>query len=325
MAKPLISVVIPSFNHERFVAETLESAIAQDWRPLEIVVIDDGSTDGSYRIAKAFEQRVAPGLAIRVQRQDNRGVAAAFNRGIRLSRGELIAGIASDDYYLPDALGSSAARLLGGGRGAALVHSLVYLLDPQGRMISAEGGFSPATGRCLHGLLTRDAGIWAPTMMFRREAYEAVGGIDEALESEDYDFFVRLVAAGYEVVFNPRHTVVKRMTPGSLGADLRRWYPAPFRTLEKHRASLAPRQYRRMRVRLHLYAVRLAAGGGDLEAARWAISRLRQEAGPAAMARARLSVLRYRLLGLLPHRLRQALRALRRAARRRSAASRGTA
>jgi alpha-1,6-rhamnosyltransferase len=310
---PLISVTIPLFNHEQFIAQTIESAIAQDYRPLEIVVVDDGSVDRSYAVAKNFEARSGAQLSIKVYRQENRGVAAAFNFGIRQSQGALVAGIASDDYYLPRALTSSAELLARSGPRAALVHALVYLLDSKGRLNSTEGEYQPATGACLHGLLTREAGIWAPTMMFTRAAYEAVGGIDEALEAEDYDFFARLAAQGYELVFNPRHIVVKRVTPGSLGANTRRWYDTPFRTLDKHRSFLTASEYARLRARLHLYVIRLAAGSGNYEAAHWALARLREEIDdPRLTARAYRSILRYQILNRVPYRLRSMLREFRR-------------
>jgi alpha-1,6-rhamnosyltransferase len=310
---PLVSVVIPLFNHEQYVAQTIESAIAQDYRPLEIIVVDDGSADRSYAVAKVFEHQSGEELSIRVHRQENRGVAAAFNFGIRQSRGALVAGIASDDYYLPGALRSSAELLRNSDSRTALVHAIVYLLDPKGRFSSTEGEYEPATGACLHGLLTREAGIWAPTMMFTRAAYDAVDGIDESLEAEDYDFFARLAARGYEFVFNPRHTVVKRVVPGSLGANTRRWYETPFRTLEKHRSFLTPSDYAHIRERLHLYVIRLAAGGSNYEAAHWALSRMRAETIDQRLtAEAYLVILKYRILNLVPYRVRAVLRGMRR-------------
>jgi glycosyltransferase involved in cell wall biosynthesis len=310
---PLVSVVVPLFNHEQYVRETIESAIAQQYRPLEIVVVDDGSTDSSHAVAKQFEQRAAPQLDIRVYRRQNGGPAAAMNFGVARSTGKFIAAIASDDYFLPGALQSSVDAFEAcAGRPVALVHATVLLMDAGGRSISTAGEHVPAVGRCLLGLLTREAGIWAPTMMFTRDSFDAIGGFDEAIECEDYDFHARLAAKGYEFAFNARDTVVKRVLPASLGANVKRWYEAPFQILDKHRPILTQEQYADMRIRLHLYAVKLAAGGGDYALAHWATARLGLEAGArSAVARAHLLILRYRILNAMPFGLRAQMRMVR--------------
>ncbi len=97
-AVPSISVVIPCFNGERFLAETLRSVLAQTKIPLEIIVVDDGSTDNSAVLAESF------GSIVRVVRQENRGLPATRNRGIGESRGDWIAFLDADDLWLPEKL-----------------------------------------------------------------------------------------------------------------------------------------------------------------------------------------------------------------------------
>ena len=105
MANPLISCIVPVFNGERFLAEALDSILGQTYRPLEIIVVDDGSTDATPEVAAGYAPRVS------CLRQDNRGAASAKNRGVSASRGELIAFLDADDLWLPGKLERQEAWL----------------------------------------------------------------------------------------------------------------------------------------------------------------------------------------------------------------------
>jgi glycosyltransferase involved in cell wall biosynthesis len=95
--EPLVSVVIPAYNAERFLAEAIESVLRQEHRPLEVVVVDDGSTDATSAVAARFEE-------VRCVRQENLGQAAARNGGVELAQGELLAFLDADDVWLPHKL-----------------------------------------------------------------------------------------------------------------------------------------------------------------------------------------------------------------------------
>ena len=97
MSAPLVSVVIPVYNGARFLGEALASVFAQDFRPLEVIVVDDGSTDATAAVAAGFAEAT-------YLRQDNAGVAAARNAGIARARGELVALLDGDDVWLPEKL-----------------------------------------------------------------------------------------------------------------------------------------------------------------------------------------------------------------------------
>ncbi len=104
MNSPLISCIVPVFNGERYLREALDSIFAQTYRPLEILVADDGSTDRTPYIAAAFGNR------LRYLRQDNQGPAAARNLGIRAATGEFIAFLDADDVWHPEKLERQMAR-----------------------------------------------------------------------------------------------------------------------------------------------------------------------------------------------------------------------
>src|SRR5208282_3082860 len=96
-AKPSVSILIPAYNAQEWIANTLRSAIAQTWEPKEIIVVDDGSADQTFAIARQFESD-----AVRVVTQRNQGAAAARNHAFALSRGEYIQWLDADDLLAPD-------------------------------------------------------------------------------------------------------------------------------------------------------------------------------------------------------------------------------
>jgi len=97
MTKPLVSILVPAYNAQEWIAETLQSAVAQTWPRKEIIIVDDGSSDQTMTIAKQFESD-----DVRVVRQENQGAAAARNHAFSLSQGEYIQWLDADDLLAPD-------------------------------------------------------------------------------------------------------------------------------------------------------------------------------------------------------------------------------
>lgn len=107
MFKPLVSIIIPSYNAEKYLAGTIKSAIGQTWSNKEIIIVDDGSTDNSYAIAKRFEAS-----DVFVIQQENRGASAARNRGLKASKGEYIQFLDADDLLSPNKIGGQVSQLI---------------------------------------------------------------------------------------------------------------------------------------------------------------------------------------------------------------------
>src|SRR6266508_897311 len=124
MTNSLVSVVIPNYNCGRFLEETLESVFAQAYPAVEVIVVDDGSTDDSLQVLEKYAGRV------NVIRQANQGVSAARNAGIRASHGELVALLDADDLWHPDKLAKQVALFANPAVG--LVHCAVEYIDEQG-------------------------------------------------------------------------------------------------------------------------------------------------------------------------------------------------
>lgn len=188
-----ISVVVPAFQHEPFVGRAVESARRQSLPAAEIVVVDDGSTDGT---AEAAER--AGGPSLRLVRQPNRGAHHALNRGIRLSRGEWVAILNSDDVFAPERL----ERAWGVARetGAALVFGSVRLIGEDGGPVDPSHDIARwhaeasawARGRSVSSVLRRhNLAVTTSNFFLHRELWTRLGGFRAYRYVHDWDFLLR--------------------------------------------------------------------------------------------------------------------------------------
>lgn len=183
MSDPRVSIIVAVKDCARFIAEALESALAQTHRATEVLVVDDGSTDESAEIAARF-----PG--VRVISQPNQGVSAARNVGIRESRGELLVFLDADDRLWPEAVAIGVEHLR-----ARPDHAFVHGFS---RPIRADGSVAPATAHIEQpasyaALLAGQSLVPPATAIFRRAAVEAVGGFPVGKKiAEDHDLYLRL-------------------------------------------------------------------------------------------------------------------------------------
>jgi len=169
--EPTVSVVIPAYNAERYIGETLESVLAQTYRDFEVVVVDDGSTDGTREIVRGY------GEPVRLVEQPNSGPAAARNRGVREARGEFIAFIDADDLWLPEKLALQVP--LFDDEEVGLVSCRVQLVDGSGRPHPTYER-EKVSGWAFEKLLEGNF-IGTSTVVARREALEGAGLFPEDL------------------------------------------------------------------------------------------------------------------------------------------------
>lgn len=184
--EPLVSVVIPVFNRSDSAPAAAASALAQDWPRLEVVVVDDASTDDS---AARIEAIGDPRLRL-IRLPRNGGVARARNAGMEAARGEVIGFVDSDDEWLPGKLAAQIPLLLASRR-IGIVHGAVENVLADGRTGIVP---PPPTGRLFETLLARNVLHAFPTVsLVRREAVRCVGGYDPALPAiEDWEFAIRV-------------------------------------------------------------------------------------------------------------------------------------
>jgi glycosyltransferase involved in cell wall biosynthesis len=230
---PAVSVVIPAYNAARYVAAAVRSVLAQGAPDVEVVVVDDGSTDGT---AEAAAQVAREGRAVRVLRVANGGPGRARNAGVAASRAPLVAFLDADDRWLPGGL-ALRRRLLEGAPGAALAHGLVRYVDEAGTPIAFDPlAFGPPAdrrgGRVLRALFWGNF-VHTSTVLVRRSALDEVGGFDERRALiEDYDLWLRL-AARRPFVFTPEPVALYLWRLDSLGkSNFRRAYEGQIPALE---------------------------------------------------------------------------------------------
>jgi hypothetical protein len=182
---PLVSIVITTYNHARFLAEAIESALRQTVTPGEVIVVDDGSTDDPGSVVSRYPQ-------VQLVRQPNQGLAAARNTGWRTARGRYVVFLDADDLLLPEALASNLQRFAERPE-CAFVYGSFHFIDSAGEhvdsyicttMVGEDAYACFLQGNCI--------GMHA-TVMYRRDCLEEVGGFDPQMRAtEDYEMYLRL-------------------------------------------------------------------------------------------------------------------------------------
>lgn len=180
-SQPKIAIITPSYNQGRFIKETIESVLSQDYPNIEYIVIDGASTDNTVEILKSYGERIRW-----ISEKDN-GQTDAIKKGFEISTGEVIAWLNSDDLYLPEAV-SKVVEIFKDNPGAAMVYGKSYYIDEEGGRV----GEYP-TGPVDQKRLPEFNFISQPSAFLKRDAYISVGGLDEGLHyGMDYDLWARL-------------------------------------------------------------------------------------------------------------------------------------
>jgi len=195
---PLVSVIIPTLNREKYLRQCIESALSQDYPNLEVIVVDNGSTDNTQEILASFGNR------IKCLKEKKRGVSAARNNGIRAARGEFVAFLDSDDFYLPGKISLSVQKLLE-DPSISLVYTDYILVDSEGREIQIVKKNHPQPKYFLRTFLT-NFGILPSTTLLRKECLKKSGYFDETLleGAEDTDMLFKILRVGYRFGHIPK-------------------------------------------------------------------------------------------------------------------------
>lgn len=228
-ASPLVSVIVPCYNQGHFLGACIESALAQTYSPVEIVVVDDGSTDDTPEVARRFEGKIV------YVRQENSGPAAARNKGVEIAKGEVIGWCDGDDLLYPGCLSRRVAMLLG---------------DPDVGMVVGNIGFVGEDGRDLgiqpepfeepfrigfYDAVTRNWGATCGTVLRKRALVEC-GLMDPMLLTcEDWELQIR-VATKFYLLYDPEPMAAARQVRGSLSRDPILVYDDARKMLRKTRA-----------------------------------------------------------------------------------------
>lgn len=184
---PAVSVIIPTFNREKFIGAAIESILQQIYQDFEIIVVDDGSTDGTAEIIKLF-----PTDKLRYIYQKNRGRSNARNHALSIAKGRYIAFLDSDDLYLPGKLELQVSYMEEHPE-VDMIYTSAYCMDENGNSINHYYD-AKVSGRIYKDIaFFVPVTITLPTVMARREVFDKVGGFDEKMERfEDTDMWRRI-------------------------------------------------------------------------------------------------------------------------------------
>lgn len=225
--QPLVSVVIPCYNHERYIASCVESVLRQTHDNIQLIAIDDGSSDKSPQVL----ENLCDLHGFHYERQDNQGLASTLNRGLDLAKGQYFCALGSDDMMLPDKTQKQLSYMQENPQ-VDICGGNHLVIDCNGLIIDKNQRFPPA--RQLHFddvFLSRKPSIAASTMMVRTDLIRAVGGYDPSIPLEDVYMWLKLTAKGHAIaalndvlIYYRKHAENTRKNLSYMLANLERTY-----------------------------------------------------------------------------------------------------
>jgi glycosyltransferase involved in cell wall biosynthesis len=222
LEQALVSVIVPAFNAAAYIRQALNSVLAQTYREIEVIVVDDGSSDSTANIVEEFVTRDA---RFQLIRQNNAGVGAARNTAIRNARGKYIAPLDADDVWLPEKLERQVACMERSGNETGLAYCNSRLIDEQGKVVHA-GDSNTLEGRLRHAMILKNLLGNASVPLFRASALEKVGLYLTRAEQEggqgceDWDLALR-IAEIFNIRVVPEHLVRYRQSTNCMSVNSR--------------------------------------------------------------------------------------------------------
>lgn len=192
--KPLVSIVIPCYNHEKYVTETIKSVLNQTYKNIELIVIDDGSKDGSVAVI----QELADKYGFTFIHRPNKGLSATLNESIGLSSGKYFSAIASDDIMMLEKI-ETQVEFMEANQEYGMCYGKVVFFENSIVNNSAHKKLNK-NGWIFDDLLKYGCFIPAPSVMIRKNVFGEIGGFDESLFIEDWDMWLR-IAKKYQIGF----------------------------------------------------------------------------------------------------------------------------
>jgi glycosyltransferase involved in cell wall biosynthesis len=216
MEKSLVSVVCLCYNQERFVEEAIRSVLNQTYSNIQLIVVDDASTDNSVNVIKSV---ISAHPAIQfLFLKENFGNCKAFNKGLALTKGSFIIDLAADDVLLSDRIEKGVQVLLEKGESYGVHFSDAAIIDEHGTHLYNHSDQFPhqsiPQGNVYKGVISRYF-ICPPTVMFSRQVANVLGGYDETLSYEDFDFWIRSSRA-FNYAYSPDVLVKRRISKNAL-------------------------------------------------------------------------------------------------------------
>lgn len=194
MNQPLVSIIVPCYNHEAYIEACIDSVLRQTYPNTELIVIDDGSTDDSPRILEGLHRQ----HGFHYERQSNMGFARTLNKAIGMASGKYVAYIGSDDIMMPDKTEKQVA-FLESRSDIAVCGGNIIAIDAEGNELPKQKSPPYRELDFADIFLGKKPGIAAPTAMIRKEVLDKEGGYDPSIALEDMYMWLKLTYRGYKI------------------------------------------------------------------------------------------------------------------------------
>lgn len=230
MEMPVVSVICLCYNQERFVKEAIQSVLNQTYRNIQLIVVDDASTDNSADVIRSVINSYPDIKSLALP--ENLGNCKAFNRGLALANGSFIIDLAADDVLLPSRIEKGVQVLLEKGQAYGVHFSDADIIDQHGAHLYNHSDRFPhqtIPQDNIYSEIVRRYFICPPTVMFSRQVADVLGGYDETLLYEDFDFWIRSSRA-FNYAYSPEILVKRRVSENTLGVQ-------QFKPFSKHSRS----------------------------------------------------------------------------------------
>lgn len=238
--RPLVSVIIPAYNHEQYIEEALRSVISQSYNNIELIVINDGSTDGTAGIIEEFVRNNSD-KNIQFVNKLNEGVCKTLNKGLTMSTGDYVAFLASDDFWSKDRI-ETQLEFMENNVNIGLVFSDAWLISFNTRSDFKWSDYKPGIidyfkngiqNTDMYTLLLTQPIVPALTVLIRKQVLLDVGYFDEKLVYEDFDMWLR-IADKYPVGYINKPLAFYRIHGTNISNDTKHMIRGMFQTLRKH-------------------------------------------------------------------------------------------
>lgn len=236
---PLVSIIACCYNHERFLVETLDSIMAQTYLNIELIIIDDFSTDSSVKKINNWINKNKYECLF-IKNTKNIGVVKSFNKALKKCQGKYFSLIACDDIYLPKKTVNQVNKLSNLGKDYAAIYSDAFIINDDGSyqygtQISRKQINNPPSGNIYEDLIKKDNFIPALSVVYKTEIIKELGYFDESLIYEDYDMLLRL-SQNYKIYFQKKIDVCYRLHQTNMNYNLEKpiFLDSKIKLLLKH-------------------------------------------------------------------------------------------
>jgi alpha-1,3-rhamnosyltransferase len=244
--QPLVSIVIPAYNHDHFIEESIESSLNQTYKNIELIIVDDSSPDRTYEKAVSLTSKLDEQARLRykiVRNKKNLGICKTLNRGLSLASGDYIFILFSDNFLHSKCIASMVAVAEQNAQFQGLLICDFYRVDFDGVMIGSyepeflgEGILNKAN--LLKAIFTQSGDeFMTPPYLMSRDSLNKMGGFDENFGCEDFDFYIRW-AVGPGMLRVPEKLYYYRMVPNSLGSRPNKYADGLVPAIRKYQDAL---------------------------------------------------------------------------------------